>query len=129
VLSAEAAEFDADGVSLSGGEWQRVALARSLIRTDADLFILDEPSSGLDPEAEFRLHETIRQHGQTRTRLLISHRLAALRDADEIAVLAEGTIVERGTHDQLVRHGGRYSQLFQLQAQRYRDPMPHEKAS
>jgi ATP-binding cassette subfamily B protein len=109
------------GVELSGGQNQRLALARALMRNDADLLILDEPSSGLDAEAEHALHETMRQHRAGRTSLLISHRLGALRDADMIAVLADGVIAEQGTHDELMARGGAYADLFSLQALNYQD--------
>jgi ATP-binding cassette subfamily B protein len=111
---------DADaGVLLSGGQGQRVAIARSLFRGDRDLLILDEPSSGLDAEAEVAIHRRLREHRAGRTSLLISHRLGTVRDADEIAVLAEGSITERGDHDQLIGAGGSYARLFRLQADGY----------
>ncbi|MGW9213657.1 ABC transporter ATP-binding protein [Embleya sp. NPDC055664] len=110
------------GVTLSGGQWQRVALARSLMRVDADLLILDEPSSGLDPEAEHDVHRTLRRHRAGRTGLLVSHRLGALRDADTIAVLADGRITELGPHDELMALAdGHYARLFGLQAAGYVD--------
>ncbi|MFF3656262.1 ABC transporter ATP-binding protein [Streptomyces olivochromogenes] len=108
------------GVTLSGGQWQRVALARSLMRTDADLLILDEPSSGLDPEAEHEVHRTLGRHRLGRTALLVSHRLGALRDANAIAVLVDGRIAELGSHDELMAlGGGHYARLFGLQAAGY----------
>jgi ATP-binding cassette, subfamily B, bacterial len=105
------------GVVLSGGQWQRVALARGLLRTARDLTILDEPSSGLDPEAEHELHAA-RPCG---TSLLVSHRLSTVRDADHIAVLENGRVVEHGDHAALLAAGGRYARLFRLQAAGYRD--------
>ncbi|WP_329084558.1 ABC transporter ATP-binding protein [Streptosporangium sp. NBC_01469] len=107
------------GVTLSGGQWQRVALARALLRDRCDLMILDEPSSGLDPHAEHEVHTILREHRTGRTTLLISHRLSAVRDADVIAVLADGRIAELGGHDELVRAGGRYAELFEIQARGY----------
>ncbi|WP_086851158.1 ABC transporter ATP-binding protein [Amycolatopsis kentuckyensis] len=107
------------GVVLSGGQWQRLALARSLVREGRDLMILDEPSSGLDPEAEQEVHARIREHRQGRTSLLISHRLSAVRDADRIAVLEDGRVTELGTHDSLLAADGGYARLFRLQADGY----------
>ncbi|HKE18037.1 MAG TPA: ABC transporter ATP-binding protein [Kofleriaceae bacterium] len=112
------------GVQLSGGQWQRVALARSLMRGDADLLVMDEPSSGLDAEAEQEIHERLRRFRAGRSVLLISHRLSAVREADSIAVLADGAIAEQGRHDELMAAGGRYAQLFRRQAQGYREVMP-----
>jgi ATP-binding cassette subfamily B protein len=123
-------EFDGTrGVTLSGGQWQRLALARTLIRRDADLFVLDEPSSGLDADAEHRLHEALSDFGDGKTRVLISHRLAALRDADVIVVLAGGRIVERGTHQELLRADAEYARLFRLQASSYSDVLAPDAIS
>ena len=108
-----------NGVSLSGGQWQRVALARAFMRADRELLILDEPSSGLDAEAEYEINERIRQYRVGRTSLLVSHRLSTVRDAARIIVLENGGIVEEGTHEALMRTGGRYAHLFSLQAQGY----------
>jgi ATP-binding cassette, subfamily B, bacterial len=110
-----------EGTTLSLGQWQRVALARALMRADADLVILDEPNAGLDAEAEHRLHRTLDAATQGRTRLMVSHRLGTLRAADQIAVLADGTIAELGTHDELIMHGGTYARLFRIQASGYQD--------
>lgn len=108
-----------EGVELSGGQWQRVALARSLLSTDADLLILDEPTSGLDPEAEDEVNALLARHRRGRTSLLISHRLAAARTADRIVVLRDGRVVEQGHHDTLVAAEGRYADLFARQAAGY----------
>ncbi len=107
------------GVFLSGGQWQRIALARAFLRDDIDLLILDEPSSGLDAEAEHDIHERLRRHRHGQTSVLISHRLNAVRDADLIVVLDDGQIVEQGGHDELLAAGGRYARLFRLQAHGY----------
>ena len=87
---------------LSGGQWQRLALARAFLRDRRDLMILDEPSSGLDAEAEHEVHSSLRHHRAGATSVLISHRLGAVRDANLIAVLAEGKVAELGTHDELM---------------------------
>ncbi|GIJ46108.1 multidrug ABC transporter permease [Virgisporangium aliadipatigenens] len=109
------------GVLLSGGQWQRVALARAFMRRSPELVILDEPSSGLDVDAEHEVHEAMRQHRAGRSTLLISHRLNAVRDADVIVVLHDGVVAERGTHDELLDAEGRYARLFRRQAAGYRD--------
>ncbi len=110
-----------DGVLLSGGQWQRLAIARALIRRGRDLVVLDEPSSGLDPSAEHDVHTRLGEHRAGRTSLLISHRLGAVRSADTILVLSGGTVIEQGTHDELVTGGGEYATLFRLQASGYTD--------
>ena len=107
------------GVDLSGGEWQKVALARAFVR-DAALVILDEPTAALDAEAEFRLFERFRQLVAGKTALIISHRFSTVRMADHILVLEEGRITESGSHAELVSLGGRYAELFEMQAGRYR---------
>ncbi|MFC0628094.1 ABC transporter ATP-binding protein [Kribbella deserti] len=109
----------ATGVLLSGGQWQRVALARTFLRDRRDLLILDEPTSGLDAEAEHEIHQGLAAHRAGRTSVLISHRLGAVRDADRIAVLVDGRIAELGTHQTLVGTGGTYARLFELQAKGY----------
>ncbi|RAS65986.1 ATP-binding cassette subfamily B protein [Lentzea atacamensis] len=121
VLSRTHADEERTGVTLSGGQWQRVALARCLMRRDAELMILDEPTSGLDAEGEHRVHDTVRRHAEGRTRLLISHRMAALRGADLIVTLVGGRIVEQGSHDELMDADGEYARLFRLQADGYQD--------
>ncbi len=121
VFYADEQDRSGAGSTLSGGQWQRVALARSLMRTDADLLIMDEPSSGLDANAEFRVHETLRAHRLGRTCLLISHRLSAIRAADHIVVLDDGQVAESGSHDQLVAADGRYAQMYLRQAEGYRE--------
>ncbi|MFG2075132.1 ABC transporter ATP-binding protein [Nonomuraea maritima] len=107
------------GVVLSGGQWQRVALARAFLRRSRDLMILDEPSAGLDAEAEHDIHTRLRMIRSGRTSLLVSHRLGAVRDADLIVMLDGGAVLERGTHDELIAAGGAYARMFRLQAQGY----------
>lgn len=109
------------GVVLSGGQWQRIALARAFFRANRDLMILDEPSAGLDPDAEADLHHQTRRYRLGRTSLLISHRLNTVRDADLLVVLRDGVVVEQGTHDTLMGRGGEYARLFRLQAAGYHD--------
>ncbi|WP_165977156.1 ABC transporter ATP-binding protein [Nonomuraea diastatica] len=108
------------GVLLSGGQWQRVAIARTLLRNRCDLMILDEPGSGLDAEAEHEIHQRLRELRQGRTSVLISHRLSAVREADAIVVLPQGRVVEQGSHDALMAAGGHYARLFHIQAGGYR---------
>jgi ATP-binding cassette subfamily B protein len=107
------------GVLLSGGQWQRVAVARAFLRRQCDLLILDEPSSGLDAEAEHAIHEQLRAIRGSKTSLLISHRLSAVRLADRIAVLDQGRVVENGAHAELIAQRGLYARLFELQASGY----------
>jgi len=107
------------GVVLSGGQWQRVALARALLRDQQDLLILDEPSAGLDAEAEHEIHEQLRRLRRGRTSLLISHRLSTIREADNIIVLRDGRVTEQGPHAALMELGGAYARLFRLQARGY----------
>ena len=114
------------GVVLSGGQWQRLSIARGLLLDSPDLLVLDEPSSALDAEAEYEVHARLREHRRGRTSLLVSHRLGAVREADVIVVLDGGRIVERGSHDALLARGGAYARLFALQAAGYRHPVPEE---
>jgi ATP-binding cassette, subfamily B, bacterial len=109
------------GTLLSGGQNQRLALARTLMRGHADLLVLDEPSSGLDADAEHRIHQVMQEYRRGRTSLLVSHRLSAVREADQILVLDAGRITERGTHDQLMNTAGSYARLFNRQAGGYAD--------
>jgi ATP-binding cassette subfamily B protein len=109
----------AGGTDLSIGQWQRIALARALFR-DAPFVILDEPTAALDARAEHDLFEHIRELLAGRSVLLISHRFPSVRMADRIHVMHGGAIVESGTHDELVAHGGRYAELFEMQAAPYR---------
>ena len=115
----KASPGSAVGVVLSGGQWQRMAIARAAVRTDVDLLILDEPSSGLDAVAERSVHERMRGLHGDRAVMLISHRLNAVRGADQIVVLSGGRITERGTHASLIALEGAYAELFRTQASGY----------
>lgn len=110
--------FD-EGVELSGGEWQKIALARAYMR-DAQVFILDEPTASLDARAEYDVFLRFSELMTGRTAVLISHRFSTVRMADRILVLLNGEIVEDGTHDELLERGGLYSELFTMQAAGYR---------
>lgn len=110
--------FYEGGADLSGGQWQRLAVARALFR-DAPVLLLDEPSAALDPRAEAELFGHVRTLLAGRTVVLVSHRLASVRSADRIAVLSGGRVVEVGDHDALVASGGLYAELFALQAAGY----------
>ena len=118
--------FDA-GVNLSGGEWQKVALARAFMR-DARILLLDEPTSALDAQAEYELFERIHSLTRGRTAVYISHRFSTVRRADRILFLEHGRLVEQGTHEQLMRLNGRYARLFRLQASAYtgEDVLPED---
>jgi ATP-binding cassette subfamily B protein len=107
------------GHDLSGGEWQRLALARIMYR-NADIWILDEPTSSLDPEAEAAIFAELKENLRGRIGIVISHRFSTVRIADRIAVIAGGRVSELGTHDELLRADGRYAHLFELQAAGYR---------
>jgi ATP-binding cassette, subfamily B, bacterial len=108
------------GRELSGGQWQKIAVARSFMRGDADIRVLDEPTAAMDAEAEAEVFRHVRDMANGRMTILISHRFSTVRMADEIVVLDSGRIVERGNHDSLMQQAGVYARLFALQASGYR---------
>ncbi|MEZ5500845.1 MAG: ABC transporter ATP-binding protein [Steroidobacteraceae bacterium] len=109
-----------DGRELSGGQWQKIALARAFMRVKADVLVLDEPTAAMDAAAEANVFEHFREVARDRIVILISHRFSTVRMADEIVVIQDGRIVERGSHDALMAADGHYRSLFTLQARGYR---------
>jgi ATP-binding cassette subfamily B protein len=108
-----------NGVELSGGEWQKIAIARAYMR-EADVLILDEPTAALDARSEFEVFQRFKELSEGKTAVLISHRFSSVRMADRILVLADGKVDAAGTHEELIAQPGRYSELFELQAAGYR---------
>lgn len=113
-------EFDDAGINLSGGEAQKIAIARVLVRP-YDIIIMDEPSSAMDPVAEYEINKNVQAFAQEKTVITISHRLSTTRDMDRIYVLDNGEIVECGTHIELMRMNGKYAEMFQVQAKKYQE--------
>ena len=111
-------DFNDEGVELSGGQWQKIALSRTFFR-NAGIIILDEPSSALDPEAEDRIFSSFKKICEDRSGILISHRLSSVMLVDKIAVIENGTVIESGTHDELMEKDGRYAELYRTQSERY----------
>ncbi|MDT8318887.1 MAG: ABC transporter ATP-binding protein [Xanthomonadales bacterium] len=109
-----------DGQELSGGQWQKIALSRAFMRSEADILVLDEPTAAMDAAAEAQIFEHFRKLTKDRIAILISHRFSTVRMASQIVVIENGRIIERGDHEALMKLGGRYARLFSLQAAGYR---------
>lgn len=108
-----------DGRELSGGQWQKIALSRAFMRKQADILVLDEPTSAMDAEAEARIFDHFREATEKQMAILISHRFSTVRMADQIIVLAKGKAIERGSHEELMEQNGHYAHLFAIQAKGY----------
>jgi ATP-binding cassette subfamily B protein len=119
-LDAPLGRWFQEGNELSGGQWQKIALARAFMREEADILVLDEPTAALDAEAEHAVFERFRALAQGRTTIVISHRFPTVRMAKEVIVLDHGTVVEQGSHAELVARRGKYARMFELQAEGYR---------
>ena len=111
-------EFDEEGAVLSGGESQKLAVARTFVK-DAPMKIFDEPSSALDPIAEYELFKNIMSEGSDHTMLFISHRLSSVKNCDKVFMLEKGRLIEEGTHAQLIADNGSYAQMYKKQAMNY----------
>jgi len=109
-----------DGQELSGGQWQKIALSRAFMRTDADILVLDEPTAAMDAAAEARIFEHFRKLTKNRIAILISHRFSTVRMASQIIVIENGRVIERGSHEELMELNGHYANLFLLQAAGYK---------
>ena len=113
-------QVNPDGIELSGGEAQKLMMARALYK-DAPVLVLDEPTAALDPIAENEVYEQYRRMAAGKTSLFISHRLASTRFCDRILYLKDGRVAEEGTHEELLKRGGGYADLFEVQSQYYRE--------
>jgi ATP-binding cassette subfamily B protein len=119
-LETQLGRFFQDGAELSGGQWQKLALARAFMREEANILVLDEPTAALDAVAEQAVFERFRALTHGRTAILISHRFPTVRMAERIVVIEHGHVVEQGSHAELLAAGGRYARMFTLQAEGYR---------
>lgn len=113
-------EFDENGVPFSGGEQQKVAISRAFYE-DRNVIIMDEPSSALDPIAEYEMNLSIKELAKDKTVIMISHRLSTIRMFDEIYVFVKGEIAEHGSHDELMKLSGKYAEMFTKQASSYQE--------
>lgn len=118
-LETQLGRWFKDGTELSGGQWQKIALARAFMREDASVLVLDEPTAALDAEAEHAVFERFRLLSKGRTTFLVSHRFPTVRMADRILVLDGGRVIEEGTHAELLAQKGKYAKMFELQAAGY----------
>jgi ATP-binding cassette subfamily B protein len=118
-LGTKLGKWAHDGIELSGGQWQKLALSRAFMREEADILVLDEPTAALDAEAEHAVFERFATLARGRTTFLISHRFSTVRMADRILVIENGNVVEDGAHHALLEAGARYAQMFKLQAAGY----------
>jgi ATP-binding cassette subfamily B protein len=107
------------GRELSGGQWQKIALSRAFMRSDADILVLDEPTAAMDAPSEAAIFDHFRAQSDNKMTILISHRFSTVRAADQIIVIHDGEIVERGNHESLLESNGQYASLFKLQAKGY----------
>jgi ATP-binding cassette subfamily B protein len=107
------------GRELSGGQWQKIALSRAFMRSDADILVLDEPTAAMDAASEAAIFDHFRSQGETKMTVLISHRFSTVRAADRIIVIHNGEILEQGNHESLLAENGQYASLFRLQAKGY----------
>ena len=115
-------EYDKNGRLVSGGEAQKIAMARAFLK-DPHTYILDEPSSALDPISEYNLNQTLFELSKNRTVIFISHRLSTTCMAEQIYMMEQGRIIEEGTHEELLEKGGRYAEMFEKQAEKYRNSL------
>lgn len=111
-------EFDESGAVLSGGQYQKIAVARTFVQ-DAPIKVYDEPSSALDPIAEYELYKSIMKESKNKTMIFISHRLSSVRNADKVFMLENGEIIEQGTHEELMEMKGSYADMYTKQAMNY----------
>ncbi|MDM9382323.1 ABC transporter ATP-binding protein [Chlorogloeopsis sp. ULAP01] len=118
-FSTQLGKWFKGGQELSGGQWQKIALARAFMRTNADILVLDEPTSAMDAQAEYEIFNHFRTLTKNQMVILISHRFSTVRMADKILVIEAGEVVEEGTHEELLQAKGRYARLFYLQAAGY----------